>query len=109
MVLIDNVQEAAGRRLMESVLRNPADGRADQVPFFAGLRGQGHPALRNAARRTLPEMARTCGWTPGATPSSRALLIPLPPLSPEGTLRTIGASCPSVPPPSPNCLTPHTG
>ncbi|MDX2914301.1 hypothetical protein [Streptomyces griseiscabiei] len=99
VILLDNVQEAAGRRLLESVLRDRADGRADQVAFFAGLRGQGHPALRNAARRTLPEATRTSGWTPGATPSSRALLIPLPPLSPEETLHVIGAACAGVPVP----------
>ncbi|MFM9588692.1 hypothetical protein ACKI1J_30495 [Streptomyces scabiei] len=96
VILLDNVQEAAGRRLLESVLRDRADGRADQVAFFAGLRGQGHPALRNAARRTLPEATGTGGWTPGATPSSHALLIPLPPLSAENTLRVIGAACAGV-------------
>jgi hypothetical protein len=69
------------------------------VAFFAGLRGQGHPALRNAARCTLPEATGTGGWTPGATPSSRALLIPLPPLSPENTFRVIGAACAGVPVP----------
>ncbi|WP_234360783.1 hypothetical protein [Streptomyces europaeiscabiei] len=83
VVLLDNVQEAAGRRLMEAVLRDRADGRADRVAFFAGLRGQDHPALRNATRRTLPELAGTSGWTPGSTPSSRALLVSLPP--PVGT------------------------
>ncbi|MEH0451302.1 hypothetical protein QBB33_05040 [Streptomyces scabiei] len=99
VILLDNVQEAAGRRLLESVLRDRADGRADQVAFFAGLRGQGHPALRNAARRTLPEATGSSGWTPGVTPSSRALLIPLPALSPENTLRVIGAACAGVPVP----------
>ncbi|MFF6781770.1 hypothetical protein [Streptomyces sp. NPDC012510] len=85
VILIDNVQEAAGRRLLETVLRDRADGLADPVAFFAALRGQGHPALRNAARRTLPELARTGDWTPGRTPSSRALLVSLPPHSPDDT------------------------
>jgi hypothetical protein len=99
VILLDNVQEAAGRRLLESVLRDRADGRADQVAFFAGLRGQGHPALRNAARRTLPEATGSGGWTPGVTPSSHALLIPIPALSPENTLHVIGAACAGVPVP----------
>ncbi|MBP5891730.1 hypothetical protein F3K40_20270 [Streptomyces sp. LBUM 1478] len=99
VILLDNVQEAAGRRLLESVLRDRADGRADQVAFFAGLRGQGHPALRHAARRTLPEATGSGGWTPGVTPSSHALLIPMPALSPENTLHVIGAACAGVPVP----------
>ncbi|KFG00326.1 hypothetical protein IQ62_13865 [Streptomyces scabiei] len=100
VVLLDNVQEAAGRRLMESVLRDRADGRADPVAFFAGLRGQGHPALRNAARRTLPEATRPGGWTPRGTPSSHALLVSLPPLTPDDTRHVIEKACPglSVPP-----------
>ncbi|MER6160040.1 hypothetical protein ABT147_31550 [Streptomyces sp. NPDC001868] len=93
VILLDNVQEAAGRRLLESVLRDRADGRADQVAFFAGLRGQGHPALRNAARRTLPEATRADGWTPGGTPSSHALLVPLPPLSPDETRQVLETAC----------------
>ncbi|WP_327748506.1 hypothetical protein OG920_26580 [Streptomyces europaeiscabiei] len=93
VILLDNVQEAAGRRLMESVLRDRADGRADQVSFFAGLRGQGHPALRNATRRTLPEATRADGWTPGGTPSSHALLVPLPPLSPDETRHVLETAC----------------
>ncbi|MGW0845027.1 hypothetical protein ACWD26_33815 [Streptomyces sp. NPDC002787] len=94
VILIDNVQEAAGRRLLESVLRDRADGRADQVAFFAGLRGQGHPALRNAARRALPEVTRTGGgWTPGGTPSSHALLVSLPPLSADETRQVVEATC----------------
>ncbi|MBP5861939.1 hypothetical protein F3K20_26170 [Streptomyces scabiei] len=99
VILLDNVQEAAGRRLLESVLRDRADGRADQVAFFAGLRGQGHPALRHAARRTLPEATGSGGWTPGVTPSSHALLIPMPALSPENTLHVIGAACAGGPVP----------
>lgn len=93
MILLDNVQEAAGRRLLESVLRGRADGRADQVTFFAGLRGQSHPALRYAARHTLPEVTGTSGWAPGGTPSSHALLVSLPPLSPDETRQVMEAAC----------------
>ncbi|WP_369234024.1 hypothetical protein AB5J56_19600 [Streptomyces sp. R21] len=93
VVLIDNVQETAGRRVMECVLRDRADGFADQVVFFAALRGYTHPALRNAGRRTLPEVARATGWEPDASPSSRALLVSLPPLNPDDTLHIVGAAC----------------
>jgi hypothetical protein len=81
VVLIDNVQETAGRRLMESVLRDRAEGITDHVVFYAALRGEGHPALRNAARRTaLPELMGGRGgtWAPGSTPSSYAMLVALP-------------------------------
>lgn len=84
IVLIDNVQRTAGRRLMESVLRDRAEGFRDQVVFYAALRGEGHPALRNAARRTaLPELTGagggdSRGWVPGHTPSSYAMLVAPP-------------------------------
>lgn len=97
VILIDNVQEAAGRRLLESVLRDRADGMADQVAFYAGLRGHGHPALRDAARRTLPEVTQTSGWTPGGTPSSRALLVSLPHLSADDTRHIVEGACPDLP------------
>ncbi|MFE7759828.1 hypothetical protein [Streptomyces sp. NPDC057438] len=108
VILLDNVQEAAGRRLLESVLRDRADGRADQVAFFAGLRGQGHPALRNAARRTLPEVTGAGGWAPGGTPSSHALLVSLPPLSPDETRQVMEAACgPGQPVPPQLILSAH--
>ncbi|MFM9557014.1 MULTISPECIES: hypothetical protein [Streptomyces] len=111
VVLLDNVQEVAGRRLMESVLRARADGRRDQVAFFAGLRGQGHPALRNAARRTLAEAARGADWAPGGTPSSHALLVSLPPLSPDDTRDALEAACPglTIPPRLPYAVHRLTG
>jgi hypothetical protein len=90
VVLIDNVQERAGLGLMEPVLRDRADGIADHVAFFAALRGYTHGALRNAGRRTLPEVARHSGWEPGTSPSSRALLVALPPLTPDDTLHLVG-------------------
>ncbi|MDC2951500.1 hypothetical protein [Streptomyces heilongjiangensis] len=70
VILIDNVQEAAGLRVMESVLRDRAAGIADRAVFYAGLRGRDHPALRHATR--------TSDWVPGRAPSSRALLVSLP-------------------------------
>lgn len=82
VVLLDNVQEPAGRRLMECVLRDRADGIPDDVAFYAALRGDGHPALRDAERRTLPGATPDTPWTPGSTPSSRALLVSLPPPAP---------------------------
>ncbi|MFE3406997.1 hypothetical protein ACFXMT_01400 [Streptomyces mirabilis] len=90
VVLIDNVQERAGLGLLEPVLRDRADGIADHVVFFATLRGYTHGALRNASRRTLPEVARHTGWEPGTSPSSRALLVALPPLTPDDTLHLVG-------------------
>lgn len=87
VLLIDNVQEPAGLGLLEPVLRDRADGIGDQAVFFAALRGYAHPALRNAGRLALPEAARETGWRPGTSPSSRALLLSLPPLTAGGTPR----------------------
>ncbi|MFF0140036.1 hypothetical protein ACFYRN_26710 [Streptomyces sp. NPDC005227] len=86
VLLIDNVQEPAGLGLLEPVLRDRADGIADRAVFFAALRGHAHPALRNAGRLALPDTARESGWRPGTSPSSRALLVALPPLTPDDTL-----------------------
>ncbi|MEV0218513.1 hypothetical protein [Streptomyces sp. NPDC050704] len=85
VVLVDNAHTAPGSALVGSVLRHRAEGIADRVAFFAGLRGQGHPALRDAVRRTLPEVARSSGWTPDTSISSRALLVPLSPPAPDDT------------------------
>ncbi|MFE7030848.1 hypothetical protein ACFU9Y_11110 [Streptomyces sp. NPDC057621] len=93
VVLIDNAQSAPGIGLIGAVLRDRAGGIADRVAFFAGLRGHGHPALRNATRSTLSALARTSGWEPGGTASSRALLVPLSPLSPDDTPRVVEAAC----------------
>jgi len=111
VVLIDNVREPAGLGLMESVLRDRADGLADQVVFFAALRGYAHPALRNAGRRSLPEVARHTDWEPGASPSSRALLVSLPPLTSDDTLHLMGAACPglTLPPQLPHATHRLTG
>lgn len=108
VVLIDNVQERAGLGLMEPVLRDRADGIADHVAFFAALRGYTHGALRNAGRRTLPEVARHSGWEPGTSPSSRALLVALPPLTPDDTLHLVGGVSQGLAIPL-NSRTPPTG
>ncbi|WP_128376005.1 hypothetical protein [Streptomyces cavernae] len=73
LVLIDNAQEAPA--LIAAVLRGRADGNTDQVAFLATVRDDRHPALRDAARRTLAEVARDSGWAPRATAASRALLL----------------------------------
>ncbi|GAA3053368.1 hypothetical protein [Streptomyces glomeratus] len=111
VVLIDNVQAPAGRGLMEAVLRDRADGLGDQVVFFSALRGYALPALRHAVRRTLAEVARTTGWEPGSSPSSRALLVSLPPLTPDDTLHIVGALCRGldVPPQLPHATHRLTG
>lgn len=109
VVLVDNVQAPTGHRLMEAVLRDRAEGIADRTVFFAALRGLGLPRapgsaraggdplpLRNAVRRSLPEVTHGSGWQPGATPSTRVLLLSLPPLSPDDTLHLVGAACPGV-------------
>ncbi|MFI5555641.1 hypothetical protein [Streptomyces sp. NPDC051738] len=97
LVLLDNAQSAPGPGLVEAVLRDRSEGLTDQVVFVGGLRGDRRPALRNAVRRALPEVARRSDWTPDpAAPSSRALLVSLPPLSPDDTLHIIGAVCAEV-------------
>jgi hypothetical protein len=100
LVLIDNAQSAPGPGLLDAVLRDRADGIADQVVFVGALRGTGRPALRNAVTRTLAEVARRSDWVPDpAAPSSRALLVSLPPLSPDDTLHLVGAVCAETPVP----------
>ncbi|HZX37521.1 MAG TPA: hypothetical protein VFF37_04160, partial [Streptomyces sp.] len=73
LVLIDNAQKAPA--LVAAVLRERADGMTDQVAFLAALPDDGHPALRDAMRRTLAEVARDSGWAPRTTAASRALLL----------------------------------
>lgn len=92
LVLVDNAQTAPGAGLIDAVLRDRADGVADQVVFVAGLRGDG-AHLRNAVRRELPQVVRRSGWTPDpAAPSSRALVVSLSPLSPDDSLHIVGAA-----------------
>lgn len=100
LVLLDNAQSAPGPGLVDAVLRDRAEGLADQVVLIGALRGDRRPALRNAVRRALPEVARRSDWTPDpAAPTSRALLVSLPPLSPDDTLHIIGAVCAETPVP----------
>ncbi len=99
LILVDNAQSPPGPGLVDAVLRDRAEDIADQVVFVAGLRGTG-AFLRSAVRRELSELARRTDWTPDAgAPSSRALLVPLPPLSPDDTLHIVGAACGELPVP----------
>ena len=112
LVLLDNVQEPAGRGLMTAVLRDRAAGIGDRAAFVAALRGDGRTVLRGAVRRTLPEVARRTEWEPDdAEPFSRALLVPLPPLSPDDALHIVGAICDGVqvPPRLPHAIHRLTG
>ncbi|WP_406494569.1 hypothetical protein OHB06_28770 [Streptomyces sp. NBC_01604] len=100
VVLVDNAHRAPGPGLVDAILRDRAEGIADQVVFVGGLRGTDRPVLRNAVRRTLAEVARRSDWAPDpAAPSSRALLVALPPLNPDDTLHLVGAACAEVPVP----------
>ncbi|MDG9718927.1 hypothetical protein [Streptomyces sp. DH24] len=100
LVLLDNTQTAPGPGLIDAVLRDRADGFTDRVAFVGALRGTETPLLRNAVRRDLPEVARRSDWAPDpAAPSSRALLVSLPPLGPDDTLHIVGAACAEVPVP----------
>ncbi|MGW7051947.1 hypothetical protein [Streptomyces sp. NPDC054887] len=83
VVLIDNAQAPLGRRLVEPVLRDRAEGRRDPVVLFAALRGHDHPALRHAVRRTLPEVRHELRWQRGREIASGAVAVELTPLEPE--------------------------
>ncbi|MFF8969910.1 hypothetical protein [Streptomyces sp. NPDC014995] len=96
VVLLDNAGSGPGPGLLDAVLRDRAEGTADQVVCVATVRGTGHPALADAVRRALPEVARATEWEPGSAPSSRALLVTLPPLSPDDTLHMMGAVCDDI-------------
>ncbi|WP_217235315.1 hypothetical protein [Streptomyces sp. AC555_RSS877] len=112
LVLIDNAHQAPGPGLADAILRDRAGGIADQVVFVGGLRGTDRPVLRSAVRRTLAEVARRGDWAPDpAAPSSRALLVALPPLSPDDTLHLVGAACAqaAVPPQLPYAIHRLTG
>ncbi|MGW2956920.1 hypothetical protein ACWDGI_00335 [Streptomyces sp. NPDC001220] len=99
LVLVDDAGTGPGPGLLDAVLRDRADGVADQVAFVAGLRGDGRELLRNGVRRELAEVARRTEWAPdAAAPSSRALLVALPPLSPDDTLHLVATpAAPQLP------------
>ena len=108
LVLVDNAHRAPGPGLTDPVLRDRSEGIADQVVFITALRGTGRPALRNAVRHTLPEVARRTDWTPDpASPSSRALLVSLPPLTADDTLHIVDEH--QVPPRLPHAVHRLTG
>lgn len=83
VVLLDNAQAPLGRRLVEPVLRDRADGKRDHVVLISTLRGHDHPALRHAVRRTLPEVRHELGWRRGPEIASGAIAVELTPLDPE--------------------------
>ncbi|MER6328030.1 hypothetical protein ABT298_01655 [Streptomyces sp. NPDC001034] len=93
LVLLDNAQTTPGPELTAAVLRDRAEGIGDRVAFVAARRGDGREELPNAARRQLAEVARRTDWAPDPAPSSRALLVALPPLSADDTLHIVGALC----------------
>ncbi|MFK4101011.1 hypothetical protein ACI2L1_13215 [Streptomyces sp. NPDC019531] len=108
LVLVDNAQSAPGPGLTDPALRDRSEGIADQVVFVTALRGDSRPALRNAVRQTLPEVARRTDWTPDpASASSRALLVSLPPLSADDTLHIVDEH--QVPPQLPHAIHRLTG
>ncbi|MFK0172282.1 hypothetical protein ACIQU5_26140 [Streptomyces sp. NPDC090306] len=111
LVLLDNAGAGPGPGLLDAVLRDRAEGMADQVVFVAAVRGTGRPPLRNAVRRTLPDVARRTAWEPGTSPSSRALVVTLTPLSADDTLHIVGAVCEGaeVPPRLPHAVHRLTG
>ncbi|WP_138906370.1 hypothetical protein [Streptomyces chryseus] len=83
VLLIDNGQAPLGRRLVEPVLRDRADGKRDPVVLIAALRGYDHPALRHAVRRSSPEVRHELGWERGREVASGAVAVELTPLDPE--------------------------
>ena len=85
VVLLDNADDGPGPGLLDAVLRDRAEGFADPAVVVAAVRGKGVP--QGAVRRELAEVARPLPPTRGA------LLVPLPPLSPDDTLHIVGAVC----------------
>ncbi|MFC9927075.1 hypothetical protein [Streptomyces sp. NPDC127190] len=111
LVLLDEAQSAPGPGLTAAVLRDRAEGLRDQVVFVAARRGEAREELPGAARRQLAEVARRTDWVPDAAPSARALVVALPPLSPDDTLHIVGAVCAdtAVPPQLPHAIHRLTG
>ncbi|GAA1357394.1 hypothetical protein [Streptomyces beijiangensis] len=83
LVLLDNVQAPLGRRLLEPVLRDRAEGRLDQAVVIAAFRGYDHPALRAARRCLLPQVTNATPWTRSTEVASGALAVELTGLEPE--------------------------
>ncbi|MGR8009040.1 hypothetical protein [Streptomyces hypolithicus] len=94
VVLLDNAHAPLGRRLVEPVLRDRADGQRDHVVLVAAVRGYDHPALRHAARRTLPEVRHELGWQRGREVASGAVAVELTALDAEHVRRVFDRSDP---------------
>ncbi|MEV0096474.1 hypothetical protein [Streptomyces sp. NPDC050738] len=96
LVLLDNVQEPLGRRLLEPVLRDRAEGRHDQTVIVAAFRGYDHPALRAARRCTLPRVTHSTAWNRGPEVASGALAVELTGLEPEHVRQMLDAQDPGL-------------
>ncbi|URM90178.1 hypothetical protein LUW75_09470 [Streptomyces sp. MRC013] len=81
VVLLDNAHLPLGRRLLEPVLRDRADGRRDRVVLVAASRDRDHEGLRRATRLRLPEVAHRAPCPRGADITSGVLAVELTPLS----------------------------
>ncbi|WP_010472702.1 hypothetical protein [Streptomyces somaliensis] len=80
VVLLDNAHLPLGRRLVEPILRNRADGLRDQVVVIAASRDRGHGELRHATRLRLPEVAHRAPCPRGTDITSGVLAVELTPL-----------------------------
>lgn len=81
VVLLDNAHLPLGRRLVEPILRDRADGRRDQVVVIAASRDRDHEGLRRATRLRLPEVAHRAPCPRGTDITSGVLAVELTPLS----------------------------
>ncbi|CAL9505931.1 hypothetical protein [Streptomyces sp. NPDC095602] len=85
VILLDNAHLPLGRRLVEPVLRDRADGRRDQTVLIAASRDGSHEGLRRATRLRLPEVAHRAPCPRGTDITSGILAVELTPLSPAQT------------------------
>ncbi|WP_236246328.1 hypothetical protein [Streptomyces sp. CC210A] len=81
VVLLDNAHAPLGRRLVEPLLRDRADGRRDQLVVIAASLHPDHEGLRHATRRRLPEVAHLAPCPRGDDITSGVLAVALTPLS----------------------------
>ncbi|WP_023587157.1 hypothetical protein [Streptomyces thermolilacinus] len=85
VILLDNAHLPLGRRLVEPILRDRADGRRDQTVVIAASRDRAHEGLRRATRLRLPEVAHRAPCPRGTDITSGILAVELTPLSPAQT------------------------
>ncbi|MET8982744.1 hypothetical protein ABZX85_44930 [Streptomyces sp. NPDC004539] len=103
VVLLDNAGDGPGQGFLDAVLRDRAEGASDPAVVVAAVRGRGVP--QGAVRHELVEVAHPL------PPLRSALLVPLPPLSPDDTLHIVGAVCDdfAYPPQLPHAVLRLTG